>query len=171
MIETERLSIRRVCAEDWKAMQSIWVDAAKSVLAQYDKPNQLDDQAVFLRVAKWASFAESNDHIFCSVCLHSIVIGYVVFHAGKGGYEMSYCFHSAYHGQGYAREGISGLLAVLRGKGISRVTVGTAIKNLPSVKLLKSLGFKQIGVEKVSFYKDLNDQAIFFDGGMYELSL
>lgn len=171
MIETNRLSIRRTVVKDWKEIQAIWTDAATSVFAQYDKPNELEARAVCCRIAKWASFTESNDHMFYSVCLRKHVIGYVVFHMREGGYEMSYCFHSAYHGQGYAKESISGLLAALKSEGISRITVGTAIKNTPSVRLLNSLGFQLIGTERVSFYKDTNDQAIFFDGGMYELNL
>ena len=79
MIKTDRLSIRRVCADDWIAIQDIWTDAAKSIYAQYDKPNDLDDQSVSCRIAKWASFADSDEHIFLAVCLQDVVIGYVAF--------------------------------------------------------------------------------------------
>ena len=51
----------------------------------------------------------------------------------------------------------------------NRITAGTAIKNISSVKLLKSLGFTQIGTEKVSFHKDENGKDIVFDGGIFEL--
>ena len=34
MIKTKRLSIRRVRADDWEAIQSIWKDAAKSIYSQ-----------------------------------------------------------------------------------------------------------------------------------------
>ena len=37
------------------------------------------------------------------------------------------------------------------------------------VPLLNSLGFKQIGEEKVSFYKDEDGNDIYFDGGLFEL--
>ena len=60
MIKTKRLSIRQVHADDWKAIQAIWADAAKSIYAQYDKPNDLDDQSVSRRIAKWASFADND---------------------------------------------------------------------------------------------------------------
>ena len=45
---------------------------------------------------------------------------------------------------------------------------GTALDNVPSVRLLLSLGFRQTGTEKVSFYKDKDGKAIFFDGGIFE---
>ena len=67
MIKTDRLSIRRVRADDWIAIQDIWADEAKSIYAQYDKPNDLDGQSVCLRISKWASFADSDEHIFVAV--------------------------------------------------------------------------------------------------------
>lgn len=171
MIRTERLSIRRIRADDWRAIQKIWTDAAKSVYAQYDKPNALDDEAVSLRIAKWAATADGDEHMLFAVCLNAAVIGYVVFNLRDDAYEIGYCFHSDYHGKGYARESVSALLDVMKAKGISRIAAGTALKNTPSVKLLLSLGFKQIGMEKVSFYKDDNGNDIFFEGGEYELNL
>ena len=51
----------------------------------------------------------------------------------------------------------------------NRITAGTALKNISSVKLLKSLGFIQVGTEKVSFHKDENGKDIVFDGGIFEL--
>ena len=87
MIKTERLSVRRVYAKDWKAIQAIWADEAKSAYAQYDKPKDLDDQSVSRRIAKWASFADSDEHMFFAVCLRNIVIGYVAFHVREIGYN------------------------------------------------------------------------------------
>ena len=47
----------------------------------------------------------------------------------------------------------------------------TALNHAPSVAFLKSLGFKLIETEKVSFYKDADGNDIVFDGGAFELSL
>ncbi len=171
MIKTKRLSIRQVHADDWKAIQAIWADAAKSIYAQYDKPNDLDDQSVSRRIARWASFADSDEHIFLAVCLQDVVIGYVAFNKRENGYEIGYCFHSNYHGKGYARESISSMLDVMKDKGAVNITAGTALNNTPSVRLLASLGFRQTGTEKVSFYKDADGNDITFEGGNYELLL
>jgi len=171
MIKTDRLSIRRVRADDWIAIQDIWADAAKSFYAQYDKPNALDDQSVSLRILKWASFSNSDKHIFVAVCLQNVVIGYVAFNIRETGYEMGYCFHSDHHGKGYARESISAILDVMKDRGAINITVGTALNNTPSVRLLTSLGFRQTGTEKVSFYEDNEGNAIIFEGGIYELLL
>ena len=127
MIQTERLSIRRVCADDWKAIQAIWADAAKSIYAQYDRPNDLDDRSVSRRIETWASFQESKEHLFFAVCLQDAVIGYAVFHKREDSYEVGYCFHSRYHGKGYARESVAALLDALRDRGVVRITAGTAL--------------------------------------------
>ena len=168
MIQTERLSIRRVCADDWLAIQAIWADEAKSVYAQYDKPNDLDDRSVSRRIEKWASYKESDEHIFFAVCLQETVIGYVALNIRENGYEMGYCFHSDYHGKGYARESISAILDMMKHRGAVRVTAGTALGNTPSVRLLISLGFRQTGTEEVSFYKDEEGNAVYFEGGIFE---
>lgn len=169
MLKTERLTIRRVRAEDWKAIQAIWADAANSEYAKFDKPNKLDDPSVCHRIAKWASFADSREHIFFAVCFKDIVIGYVAFNKRDDGYEIGYCFHSDYHGKGYAKESISALLGVIKSGGKTRITAGTALKNTPSVNLLTSLGFNRTYIEKVSFYKDSEGNDIVFDGGVFEL--
>ena len=170
-ISTERLTIRRVRAGDWKAIQGIWADQSRSVYAQYDRPSDLEDASVERRIAKWASFANGNEHIFFAVCLKESPIGYVSLNRRENGYEMGYCFHSGHHGHGYARESISALLDLMKTQGVSRITAGTALGNTPSVRLLLFLGFTQTGTEKVSFYRDANGDPIVFDGGLYELRL
>ena len=172
MIKTERLLIRRVCADDWKAIQAIWADAARFPYSQYDKPNDLDDQAVSRRIAMWASFAEGDEHMFFAICLQKAAIGYVAFNKREAGcYEIGYCFHSAHHGKGYAGESISALISEMKSRGVSRIVARTALNNTPSVRLLLSLGFTLSGTEKVSFYRDAEGNPIVFEGGSYELLL
>ena len=36
MIKTERLFVRHVCSEDWRAYQSIWIAVGQTEYAQYD---------------------------------------------------------------------------------------------------------------------------------------
>lgn len=171
MIETERLHIRRVSPEDWRDIQAIWVGVTETIYAQYDRPNDTDEASVRKRINGWASFSESDAHMFFAVCLKNRVIGYVVFHQKGNGYEIGYCFHPDSHGKGYARESISALIDEMRANGCTRLYAGTALKNLPSVKLLLSLGFRQTGTESVSFYRDANGDKICFDGGIFKLQL
>ena len=89
----------------------------------------------------------------------------------ENGYEIGYCFHSDYHGKGYAGESIRALLDLMKGRGAPLITAGTALENTPSVRLLESLGFRLTGTEQVTFYKDEEGNDIFFESGIFELRL
>ena len=167
-LTTERLVIRPVKLDDWKRLKEIWIDFTASEYAQYDMPHATDDEKVFARVSRWAA-CTGTDHMFFAVCLDTTVIGYIAFNKRENSHEIGYCFHSAYHGKGYAKESHQALFEYLRTLGITRFTAGTAINNAPSVALLKSLGLTLTGREKVSFYKDENGNDIVFDGGIFEL--
>ena len=167
-LKTERLTIRHITSEDWKNIKDIWVDFNASEYAQYDTLHITEDANVQARIAKWAAANSGTEHMFFAICLDDTVIGYVAFNIRDIGYEIGYCFHSAYHGKGYAKESMIALFDYLRTLGITNFSAGTAINNTPSVKLLTSLGFKLVEQEKVSFYKDANGKDIVFDGGIFE---
>ena len=169
--ETERLIIRPIVEDDWKSIKEIWVDFNTSRFSQYDRPHVTDDGDVRARIAKWAAANSGTEHMFFAICLEDTVIGYSAFNIRENGYEIGYCFHSAYHGKGYAKESHEALIDYMRELGIRRLTAGTAIHNTPSVSLLKSLGFERIETEQVSFYKDADGSDIVFDGGVFELNL
>lgn len=97
------------------------------------------------------------------------MIGYSAFHQRANGHEIGYCFHSAYHGKGYGKESHVALFEYLRTLGITRFTAGTAMKNTPSVALLRSLGFTLVGTESVSFYQDAQGHDVVFEGGIFVL--
>lgn len=168
LLKTERLTIRHIVSDDWKNIRDIWVDFNSSEYAQYDTPHITENTNVQARIAKWAAANSGTEHMFFAICLNEIVIGYIAFNIRENGYEIGYCFHSAYHGKGYAKESMLALFDYLRTLGIKKFSAGTAINNTPSVKLLTSLGFKLVEQEKVSFYKDANGKDIVFDGGIFE---
>ncbi len=169
-LKTERLTIRRVAEDDWKSLHNIWEDFSSSEYAQYDMPHATSDEDVRARVFKWAKFSCSMEHMFFAICLEDTVIGYIAFNIREDSHEIGYCFHSRYHGMGYAKESHAALFDYLRTLGITRFTAGTAMNNLPSVSLLKSLGFRLVGTENVSFYKDDQGNDIVFEGGIFELT-
>ena len=170
MIKSKRLDIRRIIGSDWKAIQEIWMEVSKIEYAKYDEPKNTKDEEVKKRIEKWASAYESSEHMFFAVCLEKTVIGYVAFNKRKDGYEMGYCFHPSYYRKGYAKESIQALIDMMKEKGVTRIIAGTAMDNIPSVNLLKSLNFKLNGNELVSFYKDNQGNNIFFTGGKFELA-
>lgn len=169
VLKTERLNIRHITEADWQSVKEIWGNFNGSEYAQYDRPHNTDDEEVRARISNWAEANSGIEHMFFAVCLNDVVIGYIAFNIRDNGYEIGYCFHSDYHGKGYAKESHLALFEYLHGLGITRLSAGTAINNRPSVSLLKSLGFKQVGTEKVSFYKDEEGNDIVFDGGIFEL--
>ena len=170
-LHTEHLILRPVLAGDWRRIKEIWEDFNRSPLAQYDMPHCTEDDDVRPRIARWAQANSGTEHMFFAVCLQETVIGYIACNIRESSYELGYCFHSDYHGKGYAKESHLALFAHLRTLGITRLTAGTALNNLPSVALLQSLGFRQTGTEQVSFYQDADGRDIFFDGGIFELEL
>lgn len=169
MLKTERLTVRHISADDWKSIKEIWLDFNATAFSQYDKPHNTDDEDVRARITKWAKANSGKEHMFFAVCIGETVIGYIAFNARENGYEIGYCFHSAYHGKGYAKESLKALFDYLRTTGITKFTAGTALNNIPSVSLLKSLGFELTGTEDVSFYKDDMGNDIVFRGGIFEL--
>lgn len=169
-LKTERLTIRRIAEEDWESIQRIWEDFSSSEYAQYDTPHDTDAEAVRARIGKWAKHNTGTDHMFFAVCLDNILIGYIAFNVRESSHEIGYCFHSDYHGYGYAKESHMALFDYLSTLGITKFTAGTALHNFPSVSLLKSLGFSLTGTENVSFYKDAQGNDIIFEGGIFELS-
>lgn len=170
LLKTERLTIRHIVEEDWKSIKEIWVDFNNSFFSQYDKLHSTNDEDVRTRMAKWAAANCGTEHMFFAICLDDTVIGYSAFNIREDGYEIGYCFHSKYHGKGYAKESHIALFNYLCTLGITKFTAGTAINNIPSVSLLKSLGFALVGTEKVSFYKDVQGNDIVFEGGIIELN-
>lgn len=110
------------------------------------------------------------EHMFFAISRGDTVIGYTAFNIRKDSYEIGYCFHSDYHGMGYAKESHMAIFDYLRTLGITKFTAGTGLSNTPSVSLLKSLGFELIGTENVSFYKDAQGNDIVFEGGIFELN-
>lgn len=171
LLKTERLTIRHIAAEDWHSIKEIWADFKKDSLSQYDKPHCTDDEDVRKRIAKWAEANKGTEHMFFAVCLENFVIGYISSNIRKNGYEIGYCFHSLYHKKGYAKESLTAVIDYLHTLGVTKITAGTAINNVPSVSLLKALGFSLKETENVSFYKDAKGNDIVFKGGIFELNL
>ena len=170
LIKTERLTIRHIMEEDWQSIKVIRDDFALSSYSQYDIPISTEESDMRARISKWENANKGMEHMFFAICLDNVVIGYIAFNIRENYYEIGYCLHSDYYGKGYARESHVALFEYLKGMNITKFVARTALNNLPSVKLLKSLGFELVDTEKVSFYKDEEGKDIFFDGGIFKLN-
>ena len=171
ILKTERLIIRHITIEDWKSIKEIWVDFKSSKYVQYSTPHSINDEDVRAEIYKWSKENKETENKFFGVCQNDRVIGYIVLYKQENAYEIGYSFHSDFHGKGYAKESVLAILDYARELGIKRITAGAAINNIPSVALLKVLGFKQVGKERVSFYKDEFGNDMVFEGGIFELEI
>lgn len=110
----------------------------------------------------------SEARLFFSVMLEEVMIGYVCFHEDNKNYDLGYCFHSDYHGKGYAYEAcFAAMEHISKTRDVKAFTAGTALKNVPSCKLLEKLGFVLMQTEMLSFHKDKAGDDIVFEGGIY----
>lgn len=163
MLSTNRLRISALVSEDWQAMQKISIDFRKSEYVIYDMPLPIESETI-KQLTK--QFVESQ--LFFAVMLDEAMIGYVCFHEENGNYDLGYCFHSDYHGKGYAYEACTAAMEhMLKTREIKAFTAGTALKNIPSCKLLEKLGFILTHTEELSFHKDDAGNDIIFEGGLY----
>ena len=163
-LKTFRLYICDLREDDWTKMKSLFMDFNNSKYAVYDRPLPTDDMEV---KALTKQFVESN--LFFAIYLlgSNQMIGYVCFHKDEEKYDLGYCFHSAFHSNGYAYESVKALIDYfVREHNATTFTAGTAIANMPSCKLLKKLGFKCVSTEYLSFNEDFS-----FEGGNFILSL
>ena len=78
--------------------------------------------------------------MFFAICLGNTVIGYSAFNIREEGYEIGYCFHSAYHGKGYAKEMLRLNIQNAKAMGIDKLLVTCNDKNLASEKTILANG-------------------------------
>lgn len=164
-MNTKRLFIRKLLPEDWQKLKNIAADFRKSEYVIYDMPLPVEDNKI-KELTK--QFAQSQ--LFFAVFLKDAaeMIGYVCFHNESEVFDLGYCFHSAYHGKGYAFEACSELMNYInKNYKIKNFTAGTALKNIPSCGLLSRLGFVLKETECLSFHKDEAGNDITFEGGIF----
>lgn len=163
-LKTFRLYIRDLREDDWIKMKSLFIDFNSSKYAVYDRPLPTEDIEI---EALTKQFVENS--LFFAIYLldEKQMIGYVCFHEDEEKYDLGYCFHSTFHSNGYAYEGIKALIDYfVREYNAIKFTAGTALANIPSCKLLEKLGFECVSTEEISFNEDFS-----FEGGNFVLNL
>lgn len=167
-MRTERLTIRPITESDWKSIRNIWIDFNKSEYVIYDNEKNTDSDDVKYRIARWADATrKGEEHLFFVSCLEDDVIGFISLNIRNGGYEIGYGFLERFQGKGYAKESLVSVLDYMKEIGAKQIYAGTALKNIPSVRLLKSVGFELVGTEQISFHKDNEGNDIIFEGGNF----
>ena len=158
LIATQRLLIRSFEFGDWPELRKIAMEFQASEYRYLDREIPTDIEKI-QSVARYCA----STGLWFSVLLQGEMIGYVCFSGTLNSLDLGYGFHSSAHGKGYASESISALLELLESAGVERFTAGTALQNVPSMRLLKRLGFRQTSEEDVCFYEGHP-----FRGGSFE---
>lgn len=163
-VTTPRLWIRTLRESDWPAMGRLFRDFEASPYSIYDGP--FPDTEAGVRELTW-KFASTGLFFAVFQKEQQDMMGYVCFHKGPAGYDLGYCFHSDYQGRGFALESCRAMMQVFRQRGVEKFTAGTALKNLPSCRLLEKLGFACESTEELSFHRDSEGNPISFTGGNF----
>ena len=164
MLETARLIIRPIESSDWRSVQWIADDFRSGPYVLYDTAKPETDEGV----------RERTDIFAKSGAVYAVVrkkdmkmIGYVCMWPSPEFCEMGYSFHSSCHRMGYGYEACSELIGFMKSQGAEAIVAGTAIDNVPSVRLLEKLGFIMISRNQTSFHKDAQGNDIFFESGTF----
>lgn len=158
LIATKRLLIRSFEFGDWPVLRKISMEFQASKYRYFDHEISTDIE----KIQSIARYCASTG-LWFSVLLQGEMIGYVCFSGSPHSLDLGYGFHSSAHGKGYACESISALLNMMEAAGVERFTAGTALENVPSMRLLERLGFRKTREEEVCFYEGHP-----FRGGFFE---
>lgn len=163
-LETNRLYICHLNESDWQEMKKIFIDFNSSKYSVYDMPLPTENGET---KALTKRFADSNLCFAVFLKESNDMIGYVCFHKDGDTYDLGFCFHSAYHSNGYAYESIGALVKYFANEySVTHFTAGTAVENKLSCRLLEKLGFTCVSTETVSF-----DNVFSFQGGNFKLNI
>lgn len=169
IITTKRLTVRPIEEKDWIVMKEIWDDFKRTQYVVYDNYKDTSPESLQPRIARWAESTRSgNEHMFFAICLNGEMIGFTSMNVvASAEYEIGYGYINKFHGKGYAKEALTAVVEYMKEIGATKIHAGTAINNIPSVALLKSLGFELTDTEQVSFFKDNAGNDIVFEGGNF----
>lgn len=167
-MQTERLTLRPVAADDWESIRQIRMDFARSPYVMYDTQKSVEPEEVKKQVARWADETRAGAaHLVFVCCRAGTVIGFVSLRTEEEGFEIGYGFLAPFHGKGYAQEGLLAVLRYAKARGAKRVSAGTALKNLPSVRLLRRGGFVLTEMKPLSFFRDAAENDMVFESGHF----
>lgn len=161
---TERLIVRALLPDDWPSLREIALDFNAGPYAPYDHALPTDEEGI----RQAAGYFASSGEYYAAFLPDGRMAGYIRLALFEGEAELGYCFHSAFHGKGYAFEAVSALMdALIREGDVCSFVAGTALDNAPSRRLLDRLGFELAETASVSFHKDANGQEIYFEAGLF----
>ena len=166
MIKTDKFIIRHITPKDMKGLYAVFDDFAQGKYRMYDYPVLLTKE----NVARLTLAFSLQEHFYAVFTPDDKeMMGYISFDGEGDEYEMGYCFHSRYHRKGIAYSACTEIMNYIKREYVVRKFIaGTALDNIPSVKLLEKLGFELVGTETFAFHKDDSGNNLYFTGGNFE---
>ena len=168
LIETNRLTIRKFHADDWKDLAEILTD--KNIV--YYEPYDIFTLEQCKTEAE--NFSRSNNFYAVTLKNENKVIGKLYFNneGNYGTYELGYTFNAAYQGHGYAKESSAALIKyAFKNMEVRKIIAYSDSTNERSWRLLEALGMKREGELKAYTFKhrDKNDEPIWQDMLVYAI--
>ena len=151
-IETERLRIRQVTADDWQAIHAYTSDPG---VMTYLPEDAMSEEETRRFVA--TSMTEEAQAYAVLLRTEDRLIGHVTFHLWFAPriYEIGWVFHPRYHGQGYATEAAATLLRYgFETLGVHRVVATCQPENTPSWRVMEKLGMLREAHFRKCMYRD-----------------
>jgi RimJ/RimL family protein N-acetyltransferase len=151
-IETERLRIRHVTADDWQAIHAYTSDPGvmtylpEDVMTE-DQTRQFVATSMIEEAQAYAVILRSEDRL----------IGHITFHPWFAPriYEIGWVFHPRYQGQGYATEAAAALLRYgFESLLVHRVVATCQPENRPSSRVMEKLGMRREAHFRKCIYRD-----------------
>lgn len=170
-MQTENLIVRRFNHDDITDFTELIRDKMSSVYSKYDYQYPVDD----ISLREILNYFTKSDEFFAVVLKTSAkVIGFLTLNnCGEPRVRnLGYCIHSQYQGKGYGTEAVIELIRYVKEElKLKKLITCTAQENIPSVRLLTSVGFMKTGESSASFVKDEKGNPVEFLGFSYELLL
>ena len=147
-LETQRLILRNVCTADAEVMYDYRNDDR---CAKYQRGQTKDFPGICDLVTRRSEDdIQDRENFLVAVELRDTgdMIGEVVVMPNDGCFSIGYTFHYAYHGKGYAYEALCLLTDLLHERYPHMEFISfTEPENIASMKLLKKLGYNDLGYE------------------------
>jgi RimJ/RimL family protein N-acetyltransferase len=151
-IETERLRIRHLTADDWQDVHAYTSDPG--VMTYLPEEVMTEEQT---RQFIATSMSEEAQAYAVELRAEDRLIGHINFHPWFAPriYEIGWVFHPRYQGQGYATEAAGALLRYgFESLRVHRVIATCQPENTPSSRVMEKLGMQREAHFRKCIYRD-----------------
>lgn len=169
-METNQLIIRRFKVEDLCDFKELIRDKMNSKMSVYDDQFPIDD---FNLQNILNYFISTDDFLAVILKNNKKLIGFISLNRiDDKTRNLGYCFHTDYQGFGYATEAITLIIEYCKKElKLDKLISGTALNNIPSMKLLNHFKFNEVSRSTGCFTNDENGNPINFVSCLFELKL